>query len=258
MNDMPFKINVTPYSALAPIYDAVMQHVNYRKWANYIHALIQKFHQQARWIVDLSCGTGSCCAHLYKLGYQVTGVDASLAMIRQARTKFSHTFLCDTFFCADMVCPPLRRQPDAMISLYDSMNYLQLEHQWLSCLNRIHADLSPCGLFIFDVSTIYNSRTQFSHYFEKRRVKGGAYQRSSFFEPDENIQTNQFEITLDRGASEIYVERHRQKIRTLSQIDEFIGQSPFKRIAAFRDFTFETATEQCERVHFILQKPGKS
>lgn len=258
MSDVPLKIAVTPYTALAPIYDAVMQHVNYRKWANYMHALVQKFHRRTRWIVDLSCGTGSCCGNLYKLGYRVTGMDASFAMIRQARIKFVRSALSDSFICADMVCPPLRRQPDAMISLYDSMNYLRLEHQWISCLNRVNADLSPGGLFIFDVSTIYNSRSQFSHYFEEQQVKGGAYRRTSFFEPGENIQTNQFEITLDHKTAEIFSEVHCQKIRALSQVEELIEQSPLKRVGAFKDFSFEPATEQCERVHFILQKPGKS
>ena len=49
----------SPYQGLAPIYDYVMDHVNYGEWAAYIHALFARFAPDTTRVVDLACGTGN-------------------------------------------------------------------------------------------------------------------------------------------------------------------------------------------------------
>ena len=249
---MKEKIGVAPYTALALIYDAVMQHVDYRRWARYVHALIEKHCPGAHRLVDLSCGTGSCCLRLAELGYETVGIDFSPAMIRAARKKRARRG--SLFLCADMVHPPVHPGADVLISLYDSINYLQFERQWLECLRNGFDLLRKGGVFIFDVSTVYNSFSEFSDYREEHQVHNGTYRRISSFDAETGIQTNYFEIILRDRPDVVFCETHRQVIRRLSEIDGMIGRSPFRKAANYKDFTFLPATERCERVHYVLRR----
>ena len=79
---------VRPYEKLAKVYDIIMSHVNYRRWARYIVRLCKWAEISDTAILDISCGTGSLGFELYKLGYKPYLFDASHAMVYQARQRF--------------------------------------------------------------------------------------------------------------------------------------------------------------------------
>jgi len=248
------KKDVPPYSALAVIYDEVMEHVDYVRWASYVYEIIQRFEIRADWILDISCGTGSCCAKLAELGCHVVGADSSLAMIRQAKEKFAQSSLSAGFYCADMRYQPLRSKPDVIISLYDSMNYLLYEKDWQACLNDVYIAVKSGGLFIFDVSTLQNSLQDFSNYRQKGMAAGGGYVRKSTFERGARMQKNYFEIILKDDPDVAHCETHCQIIRPLDEILSFIQKSQFQLLAGYKGFSFKPFTEKSERVHFVLKK----
>ncbi len=248
------KKTVPPYSALAPIYDHVMEHVNYKRWAAYVHKIVSRFQPGSRWVVDISCGTGMLAAFLTKHGYRVTGLDSSLPMLKEAqrRGRGSH------FICADLVSLPLYQKADAIVSLYDSMNYLLEPVLWHNAFADIHRSLNKNGLFIFDVSTLMNSKRDFSRYVHRESFERGGYLRKSSFDRKECIQKNYFEIKLKDQPNVIFCEYHQQRIWPLQHVLTFIEASPFKLLAGFKEFSFEPFDEQCQRVHFVLKKESES
>ncbi|MBN1560070.1 class I SAM-dependent methyltransferase [candidate division KSB1 bacterium] len=243
---------MAPYSALAHIYDDVMAHVNYKRWAAYIHEIITRFRPHSHWIVDISCGTGTLCLLLARYGYNVTGMDRSPAMLKQAARKTLPQK--NSYICADLRSLPFAAQPDVMVSLYDSMNYLMKAESWHKSLREIFLALKDNGLFIFDVSTIYNSRKDFARYIHSESFAGGSYHRRSTFDRKENIQTNYFEIKLSHQPGHLFCETHHQRIRHLEEIVALIDHSPFSLIAGYKEFSLEPYHENCERVHFVLKK----
>lgn len=249
------KETVAPYSALAPIYDQVMAHVNYERWAAYVHDIIQRFRPDTEWVVDVSCGTGTCLSFLRDYGYRVTGMDSSMAMVKQAAQKSLRQQ--NRFLCADLLNVPLSKQPDVVISLYDSMNYLLNASLWRKALLEIYKILHNNGLFVFDVSTVLNSDKDFSKYVHRETFGEGSYFRKSEFEKKEAIQKNYFEIKLKSQPKKIFCENHQQRIRPLKEIVDFIENSPFTFVAGYQEFTFEPFAEDCERVHFVLKKESK-
>lgn len=228
-----------------------MHHVNYERWALYIHNIAKKVDKEIKWIVDISCGTGSCIKELSRFGYKVTGYDSSIHMLREAHKKYKNK---NIFFCAEMGFPPLRKSPDMIISLYDSINYLMLKKQWQICLKNIYEILENKGIFVFDTSTLYNSQQDFSKYVHKESFAKGSYFRKSRFIEKKNIQENIFKIRLAKFPRVIFYETHVQKILSISQVLELIKRSSFKLLAAYKDFTSEPYNERCERVHFVLEK----
>ncbi|MBN1466052.1 class I SAM-dependent methyltransferase [candidate division KSB1 bacterium] len=229
-----------------------MAHVNYKLWATYIHEIVTRFRPESRRIVDLSCGTGTLCLLLAHYGYQVTGMDSSHAMLRQAARKTASAQI--RYVCADLCSLPMAERSDVMISLYDSMNYLMDIPLWNRSLLDIHSCLNDDGLFIFDVSTIYNSCKDFSRYIHRESFADGSYHRKSTFDREKNIQTNYFEIKLAHQPGVLFCEMHRQRIRQLEEIVDIIRRSPFDLVAGYKDFSLAAYSENCERVHFVLKK----
>lgn len=246
---------VPPYSALAPIYDQVMEHVNYKRWAAYIDKIVSRFQPDSNWIVDISCGTGTFAGFLIKHGYRITGLDSSFPMVQQAAQKnlTPHTH----FMCADLGHLPLASQPDVIVSLYDSMNYVLEANLWHKAFVDIFSTLKKDGLFIFDVSTLMNSKRDFSRYVHRETFKNGGYLRKSSFDRKESLQKNYFEIKLKARPSIVFCEHHQQRIRPLKEILDFIDASPFTLLGGYKEFSFEPFDEKCERVHFVLKKESE-
>ena len=71
------------------------------------------------------------------------------------------------------------------------------------------------------------------------------------FEIPNNIQENIFIIEHNGNR---FIEQHSQRIYRLEEITEFISGSQFKILGVFDDSTFNTGTENSERVHFVLKK----
>ncbi len=250
------KIFVAPYEMLARIYDSVMSHVNYDKWADYIIEIVNRHNVQVQRILDISCGTGTLCLKLARKEYSVFGSDASLPMLKIARKKTLDLNKEIPFWRANMINFALNFEPDLIISLYDSMNYLLTEAEWGKCLSGVYHALREGGLFIFDVSTIHNSRYVFGDFSQRENLYDAVYFRKSRFDKRTMIQETLFEIRFKQQPNRVFCEKHQQRIRWLDEVEQLIKESPFKRIARYNGFSFDTGAENSERVHFVLQKSG--
>lgn len=245
---------VPPYSKLAPIYDYLMRHVDYHRWAHYIYRLLQKAHPQARTVLDISCGTGSLALRLQAHGLDVFGFDLAADMVRLAVAKAGRTGTPKHFWCGDMRRFALARPVDAVVCTYDSLNYCTD----LDCLQpvfaNVHGALSTNGLFIFDVCTERNSRRNFQHYREKDEHDGWVYLRRAYYRRKERLQVNEF-FLHQPPRGEWYFEEHRQRIYRLEELRKLI-RPWFVEVGVFDDFSLRRGSEKSDRVHFMLRKNG--
>ena len=247
------KVSVTPYSHLSFIYDFVMNHVNYKKWAKYISQLIDRHGININSIADISCGTGTLDQELKNYGYELWACDYSYNMLKMLKNKLGKQNGI-YYWCADMANPVFNKQPDAIISLYDSMNYFLEADQWIECLNKVYSSLKKDGLFIFDISTFHNSLNVFQNFSQREKTNSGSYYRKSRFDRKRAIQTNYFEIKLKDFPDYIFCETHQQRILTLAQVIQFINQTDFHHLGCYNGISFRPGNEYSERVHFVLKK----
>lgn len=135
------------YDALAPFYD--------RYWGPsflddavrfYLQFLAPKLPKGAK-VLDLCCGPGHFSAWLAAQGIQVTGIDASPAMIRLAELKAAGA----EFRVADMLNLELGARFAAVVCFFNSMNQVLSRERLLDVLRSVHRHLLHGGWLLFDV-----------------------------------------------------------------------------------------------------------
>jgi SAM-dependent methyltransferase len=138
--------------------------------------------------LDLCCGVGRHSLPLARLGYRVTGVDASTDALAEARRRSGGEV---AFRQADM--RDLSSVPgtfDAALCLWQSFGYFDAETNE-SILREIHAKLTSGGRFILDV---YNRA-----YFESHEG-GRTFERSGrTITETRRMEGSRLAVTLDYG-----------------------------------------------------------
>ena len=77
----------SPYSAMAPYYNAIYRSiVDYKGDCSFLERILRTHHKgsKVQSILDVGCGTGSHAFILARMGYEVTGIDVSRAMINES------------------------------------------------------------------------------------------------------------------------------------------------------------------------------
>lgn len=255
--------SVDPYSVLARGYDFVMQHVDYPGWAQYVHELIEHYGRgpdtpigsEPLKVLELGCGTAAIGVELSKLGYySYTGTDRSQAMIDIARSKRDEFEIAPTFCVQDYLERSEVTGYDIVLLIYDGMNYL-LDPSSIDALlvTAWHAARRG-GLFLMDQSTPANSENNADYFEDEGEFEGFKYLRQSEYDSETNRHKTRFEIN---DGQHQFAEEHLQRAYSLSEIRKVIERSGFDIVAALDGFTAQNASEQSERIQWILQRPIK-
>ncbi len=246
-----------PYSQLAPIYDHVMRHVDYDRWADYIQSIFERFGATPKDILELACGTGVMACILDDRGYRMTGMDRSESMIAVARQKAQDGRRSIAFQAGDMVDMPVSGSYDAVLCLYDSINYIMDEADIVAMMNGLRGVLNADGLFVFDVCTEINSRRYFHNQVDQESNGDYSYVRRCVYVPESRVQVNEFQLTFHRGGKRYSTrERHEQRIYPVARLAEICRQSGYSVLGAFDGFSFQEASERSNRVHYVVRPAG--
>ena len=141
--------NAKPFSLLAQVYDAIMSDIDYEAWGTFILETVRARGWQPGPVLDLGCGTGNSTMPMFALGFDVTGLDASEDMLEQAREKLPPV----TFVQGDFKTFKIDKTFSLAYSVFDSLNNLLAEEEFLEAAKNIRAHLQPGGFLMFDVNT---------------------------------------------------------------------------------------------------------
>lgn len=245
-----------PYSALAAGYDAVMAHVDYPYWADYVHRLIARHAPGARSVVELGCGTGSLALALQPLGpppdgYAYRAYDGAEAMLEVARATVDVPVVFGRLdFREPIPGPPA----DAVVLLYDGLNYLTEPADVGRLLGHVAAALAPGGVAIVDSSTPANSLNHADDFDDEAVTDAFAFARTSRYDPETRLHTTTFEIVGHDG--ERTTETHVQRAYALDELRALAAAAGLAEVAAYDDFSVRPATDATERVHWVWRAAG--
>lgn len=249
-----------PYQVLGSIYDEVMDHVDYNGWAKFVIGILRDYnrvsHNSAKPtnIIECGCGTGSLAIRLALSGYKLTAFDKSPEMIDQARLKAAGLCEPPEFLVAEFENFSAINQFNVCLCLYDSINYIMTESALEAYFIRIYNLIENEGVFIFDISTEYNSITYFNNSTDENFGEGHHYTRKMTYDPVSKIQQNVFKIWFKSQPKTLYTETHQQKIYSEVVVKSIVEKSGFTILEIVDGFYRDKVRSDTLRIHFICRK----
>ncbi len=242
-----------PYSGLAPYYDRVMEHVDYDRWQRLILSIDKRFPLPNCRVVEFGGGTGRLAKLFAGTDVKWHFSDRCFAMAQQARKR-----LQSPVWVQDACAPSVRKGFGLAVFLYDGINYLLRQEDFVACISAVMGVLTAGGYFLFDVTTETNSLRHFVDYRCSEDLDECHLVRHSTYNRKTRTQANRFDFFERRetGLHKIATERHEQRVYSLDTIQTMIADAgPGFDLAGMWDgFSFRPATPGSERVHFLLRK----
>lgn len=103
--------------------------------------------------LDLGCGTGTLAILMAKTGWEVVGLDASEAMLAQAKQKAQEAGQAVEFVQQDMRRLKVVEPVNLVTAFYDTLNHLLFAEDLEGAFRGAASALLAGGLFVFDVNT---------------------------------------------------------------------------------------------------------
>ena len=134
--------------SFADFYDEMMAYVDYDRWVKLINDRIGNTINGKK-IMEIGCGTGEISKRLADCGYEVCGIDISEEMLKIAGTKYPNLNIKKE----DMRTIKIESEFDAIVCVFDALNYLQNFEELKLSFENIKRALKPNGFFYLIYST---------------------------------------------------------------------------------------------------------
>jgi len=238
---------ITSFTSVAPYYDELMKQVPYRMWVGYYLLLLAHQNANPKRILDVCCGTGTMCELLTEEDKEMSGVDLSSEMIREAKKKAGRKRQKIRYEVGDAAYFDMGEQYDAAFSFFDSLNNILDADHLQKAFHQIAKHVVPGGSFIFDVNTSYAFENDL---FDQENLKKGnaiRYQWRGDWDPETRIIT----VTMNfwKSGNE-FTETHRQRAYTDEELRGMLANAGFIDVRAFHSYSLNPPRHKSDRVHY--------
>ncbi len=239
-----------PFTALAAVYDAIMDEVEYDDWAEFILELLNQENAKPKTVLDLACGTGNSTLPFVNRGYQVWGIDASSEMLEVARQKLPEVPFLEGTFSHFALPSTMPQRFDLVTCLFDSLNNLLEPAALQVALERIYNHLEPGGWLAADL----NTRLGVRELWEGDALEGVAitsehqevhYHWSHHYDPATELGTVQ---ACCRMGDREFLEQHTERGYDPDELQRMCLAAGFARVLLYEYPDFATPDEESPRV----------
>ncbi len=242
------------YTGFARVYDKMQYDVDYALWIEAVDDRVKRYVPTGRTVLELACGTGTVAIGLSEKGYVTEGCDVSDDMLAVAFEKAKRLNQRVRFTRQDMRELRLNKRFDAVVCLCDGLNYITEDGDLGTVFQNVAEHLSPAGLFVFDLSTVY----------KLENIIGDATFAETF-EDSAYIWENQYDkargelafwLTLFIKSGTLYErfeEHHLQRAYTIDAVKAALPQV-FEVLEILDGDTFEALGETAQRMCFVVRK----
>ncbi|MEO0102419.1 MAG: methyltransferase domain-containing protein [candidate division WOR-3 bacterium] len=255
------EVKLRPFEQFAFYYDSFMTEVvNYKQWINYILEIWRREKKEVKTVLDLACGTGIPTFLLLEKGYAVTGLDSSPEMLSVLKKKLGKRNWVEgklKIVLADMKNFRLVEKFDAVVSLYDSINYLLTEEDLKSCFHSVFFALKEGGIFTFDINTIFCLEEIWDNQSFWRESKELLTFWQNEYDKEKRISTLYLKCWV-KGPNRTYLatfeETHQERGYELEKIRELLKAVGFSEVKFYHHLTFEKPYPETSRVMVVAIK----
>ena len=197
-------------------------------------------------LLDIACGRGRHSIYLNKQGYDVTGIDLSIANIQYAK-QFENNRL--HFYVHDMRYLFYINYFDIALNLFTSFGYFETEYDHIKALKTFRKALKPNGLMVLDFFNCYKI-AHVLKYSEVKTLDGITFNIHKKIEGDKITKHIEFE---DKGKQYAFTEE--VKAFAVADFKRFFAQSGFEVVHNFGNYKLEEFDlETSDRLIFICKK----
>lgn len=247
------------YTGFASVYDLFMDNIPYKDWCIYVTGLLREYGISDGLVLDLGCGTGKLTRLLASEGYDMIGVDLSGDMLEIALEHEMEDPKHILYLEQDMREFELYGTVRAIVSICDSMNYLEGHEDLVQVLKLANNYLDPGGIFLFDMNTVYKYREQLGEQTIAENREESSFIWENYFDEEEMV--NEYDLTLfireEDGRYSKYEETHYQKAFEIREVCEAIREAGMELVAVYDAFTREPVRKNSDRVYFVVREHGK-
>jgi hypothetical protein len=146
----------------------------------------------------------------------------------------------------------------AVVSVCDSLNYLLLDEDIVTCFRLVNNYLDPKGIFFFDFNTKYKYETVIGDSVIAENREDCSFIWENFYDVEEGI--NEYDLTLFVKEGELFrrfQEVHLQRGYTLEEMKGFIKEAGLEFIEAYDADTLGEITEVSERIYCVAREHMK-
>lgn len=254
------------YQKFASVYDRMGADSFSIEMVDYTMRIMKRLRKRPETVLDLCCGTGSALQLFHERKLQVTGLDGSAAMLKQARKKLvgtRTTFHCQRLPRFDIFKKSnkgIRRQRttfDLVTCYYDALNYLLTRKELESSFAAVYKHLNAGGCFVFDMNTPEGLKTIWGDncWGEARDDLAWIWINKSFPKKDiAECRTTFFIKTgrLWKRFDELHVERGYSD----NVIKQSLRKAGFRIRGFYRCLSFNKPTAKTARVCAIAERLG--
>lgn len=243
------------FDGFAQYYDLFMlKLVNYPVWVDYIIKIFKEHNLYPKTILDLACGTGIPSLLFAKRGYRIIGVDNSLPMLEVFKEKINKVNYDIKIIHSDIRTFSVSEKVDAVVSLYDSINYLLIEDDLKSCFQCVLNNLNPNGIFTFDMNTIYCLESFWDNRETPRRVGDiNSIWRNSY-DPKQRVST--LRLTVYTDERQYFEEIHKERGYSEIELKNILYSVGFTDVKFYSHLTFLMPVETTLRIMVVARKCG--
>ena len=241
------------YHRYAEIYDRSGQiHFSLRMIA-YLAELLPRLGFKGDSACDLACGTGTLALSFAQRGWRAYGVDASPAMLTEARHKAEELGLNVRFSQQDMRSFALPEQVDLVTCCFDSINYLLSPADLESTFRRVAAALKPGGLFCCDANTPwFYENVHVGTYFTEG--DGAAIAVRCTYDQGTREAVAELIGFIRRGELyERFREVHAQRAYLEAEVGEALVAAGLREVARYRCFGFDPPDQETPRLMWVAK-----
>ncbi len=197
-------------------------------------------------LLDIACGRGRHAIYLNKNGYDITGIDLSIASIKYAK-EFENNRL--HFYVHDMRYLFYINYFDIAFNLFTSFGYFETDYDHVKSLRTFQKALKPDGLLVLDYFNSHKIITNLTAQ-EVKTVDGIDFHINKIVEKNKIIKTIEFVHKHKAFAFKEQVKAYR-----FNDFKLFFEQSELEIVHCFGSYNLEEFDiDNSDRLIFICKK----
>lgn len=230
---------MSSFGLYSQYYDLLYQDKDYAAEVDYVCNLLHKHSSTSpRSILELGSGTGIHAELMACRGFSVHGVELSESMLEAAKRREAASNGAALFFQGDARNYRAGTRFDAVISLFHVLSYQVSSEDLCGMLATAAEHLDTDGLFVFDFwygpAVLWQRPSLRVKRFENQLCSVVRIAEPELHDADSAVDVNYTIFAQDRadGRVEKLQETHRMRYFFLNELDIFLAQSGFARLAA--------------------------